>query len=257
MQNKYAIALVALLTEAYLIRREGLRGGATDEEVFASMPGDEIIPHPMVETTHAITIHAPASDIWPWLAQMGYYRAGWYSDPRTFKSLGEIANWVLNTFLTDEERARGPRRKKPSADHILPQYQKLHVGDMIEDGPPGTACFTVKGLEADHFLALYSNTHVRYMFPASLRSNPKLEVSGDFTWVFALNKIDEFTTRLILRTRANFGPKWFRQLTIPLILTMESVVPHRMLLNIKERVERAARPSPEETKTGEKAMALN
>ena len=65
-----------------LIRREGLRGDATDEEVFASLPGDDLIPHPMIETTHAITIRVPAAEIWPWLVQMGNYRAGWYADPR-------------------------------------------------------------------------------------------------------------------------------------------------------------------------------
>jgi hypothetical protein len=33
-----------------------------------------------LDSTHAITIHAPAEQIWPWLAQMGYEgRAGTYS----------------------------------------------------------------------------------------------------------------------------------------------------------------------------------
>jgi hypothetical protein len=256
MQKKYAVALFAILSEAYLIRRQGLRGGATDDEVFAALPGDEIVPHPMVETTHAITIHAPAADIWPWLVQMGYYRAGWYADPRWIDWWDELSERVLRALLTGEERGRASRRKTPSANHILPEFQNLHVGDVIDDGPPGTACFSVKGVEPDHFLALYSNTHIRYLLPASLRNNPRLGIFGSFTWVFALNKLDEQTTRLILRTRANYGPKWFRLLTMPLILAMEAVVPRRMLLNIKERVERAAQPSPEEVKTGDEAVAL-
>ena len=37
MQKKYAVALFAILSEAYLIRRQGLRGGATDDEVFAAV----------------------------------------------------------------------------------------------------------------------------------------------------------------------------------------------------------------------------
>lgn len=250
MHKKYAVALLAMLTEAYLIRREGLRGGATDEEVFACMPGDDIIPHPMVETTHAITIRAPANEIWPWLVQMGYYRAGWYADPRLMGWWDEMAERVLRAFLTGEERGRAPRRKTPSADHILPQFQDLQVGDVIEDGPPGTAYFTVKGLEADHFLALYSTTHLRYLLPASLRNNPRLGIFGDFTWVFALKRSDEHTTRLILRTRANYGPKWFRLLSMPLLLAMEAVMPHRTLLNIKERVAHAGKAGLEERKTG-------
>jgi hypothetical protein len=95
------------------------------------------------------------------------------------------------------------------------------------------------------------------LLPASLRNNPRLGIFGSFTWVFVLNQRDEHTTRLILRTRANYGPKWFRLLTMPLILMMEALVPRRMLLNIKERGERAAQPSPEEAKTGDEAVALH
>jgi hypothetical protein len=48
-----------------------MRWGATDEEVHKPLPGDEIVPHPMLETTHAVTIDAYAEEIWPWLVQMG------------------------------------------------------------------------------------------------------------------------------------------------------------------------------------------
>ena len=68
-----------LLTSAGLyciIKRLGKRGGATDTEVYASLPGDNVIPHPMVETTHAITIQAPAKTIWKWLIQAGYRGSG-------------------------------------------------------------------------------------------------------------------------------------------------------------------------------------
>jgi hypothetical protein len=58
-----------------------MRWGATDEEVHKPLLGDEIGPHPTVATTHALTLHASASEVWPWLVQMGYYRAGWYTDP--------------------------------------------------------------------------------------------------------------------------------------------------------------------------------
>jgi hypothetical protein len=54
--------------------------GATGDEVHRSLEDDDLVPHPMVETTHAITIHAPAAAIWPWLVQMGYHRAGLYTD---------------------------------------------------------------------------------------------------------------------------------------------------------------------------------
>jgi hypothetical protein len=54
------------------------RWGATDEEVGRTMPGDDLIPD-AASTTRAITIAAPAEQVWPWLVQLGYGRGGWYS----------------------------------------------------------------------------------------------------------------------------------------------------------------------------------
>ena len=54
------------------------RWGATDDEVHRTMPGDGLIPD-AASTTRAITIAAPAEQVWPWLVQLGYGRGGWYS----------------------------------------------------------------------------------------------------------------------------------------------------------------------------------
>ena len=58
----------------------GTRWGATDAEVDANLPGDDVIPHPNFETTHAVSVAAPPATIWPWIAQGGYGRGGWYSE---------------------------------------------------------------------------------------------------------------------------------------------------------------------------------
>ena len=70
------IAAWALLT-ALLPRMNGW--GATDAELARTLPGDELVPQPRIETTRAITINASPAEVWPWLAQIGYHRAGWYS----------------------------------------------------------------------------------------------------------------------------------------------------------------------------------
>jgi hypothetical protein len=82
------------------------RWGATDEEVRRAMPGDDLIPD-AASTSRAITIAAPPEQVWPWLAQLGYGRAGWYS-----------YDWIDNDA-------------QPSADRILPELQQLQVGDQI------------------------------------------------------------------------------------------------------------------------------
>ena len=82
------------------------RWGATDEEVRRPMPGDDLLPD-ATSTTRAITITAPPEQVWPWLAQLGYGRGGWYS-----------YDWIDNDG-------------RPSADRILPELQQLQVGDQI------------------------------------------------------------------------------------------------------------------------------
>ena len=82
------------------------RWGATDEEVGRAMPGDDLIPD-AASTTRAISIAAPAEQVWPWLAQLGYGRAGWYS-----------YDWIDNDG-------------QPSADRIIPELQQLQVGEQI------------------------------------------------------------------------------------------------------------------------------
>ena len=234
MKKHYCIGLLAVASEVALIWYQGHQRGATDEEVTASLPGDEIVPHPMLETTHAITIHASAAEIWPWLVQIGYDRAGWYTDPSWWDG------WIdplLRAELSREERARAPRRTAASADHSVPEWQEVQVGDLLLDGPAGTAFFTVKGLERNRFRALYSNSHVRSILPAALRDNPKVGVSGEFSWTFILHERADGNTRLVLRTRANYGPTWFRIVTLLPFLLMEVFTPYKMLSSIKQQVE--------------------
>jgi hypothetical protein len=54
------------------VQRLARRGGVTAAEADAPLPGDEVLPHPMIEWTRGISIDRTAADIWPWLMQMGY-----------------------------------------------------------------------------------------------------------------------------------------------------------------------------------------
>lgn len=109
------------------IRPWHLRWGATDEEVERPMPGDDQVPHPMLESTRAITIGASAAEIWPWLIQMGYRRAGWYS----YDILDNEGNHV---------------------DRIIPELQQLEVGDVMKTDAEGG--FTVAAIEPNRSLVL-------------------------------------------------------------------------------------------------------
>lgn len=99
----------ATLLSAYLlaVRPRQLRWGATDEEIERPMPGDEIVQRPGFNATRAITIEAPPEEVWPWIVQIGFGRAGWYT-----------YDWIDNLG-------------RPSADSVVPELQHLEVGDLI------------------------------------------------------------------------------------------------------------------------------
>jgi hypothetical protein len=121
------LAAAAVSVAAYLglIRPWQVRWGATDGEVGRPMPGDDILGPGAGSTTRAVTIGVPADQVWPWLAQIGYGRAGWYS-----------YDWLDN----DGQR---------SARQIRPQWQQLRAGDRILM-MPGSG-FDVVGVEAGHW----------------------------------------------------------------------------------------------------------
>ena len=74
-----ALGAGAALAASAVLRRAANHTGATAAEARAAMAGDDLVPHPMVEWTRGSTIDAAPHEIWPWLVQMGYGRAGWYT----------------------------------------------------------------------------------------------------------------------------------------------------------------------------------
>ena len=86
------VNLVGGITTLYLmvIRPWHLKWGATDEEVNRALPGDDLISNPKINATHAITIAAPIDEVWPWIAQIGQGRGGFYSYEAIENALGEL-----------------------------------------------------------------------------------------------------------------------------------------------------------------------
>jgi len=203
--------------------------GSSAAERDQPLPGDELIPHPHTQTTHAVTIQAAPATIWPWLLQMGYQRGGWYIDAWWDRWLNENF-WPR--FVPPEARAE----HWPSPEHILPQWQGLGIGDTVPDGPPGTAFYTVTALDPFDALVLFSTTHVQYMTPPFLRDT-SLAASGDFSWAFVLQEVNGRDTRLLLRMRATAKPSLLRLLNSPLIVMADYAYTRQMLLGIKRRAE--------------------
>ncbi len=203
-----AAAIAASIVTSPLLRPWYRKWGASDAEVGMSLPGDELVPDPRLESTRAITIQAPASVIWPWLVQMGQGRGGLYSYQRLENLIGcDIHN----------------------ADRIISEHQNLKVGDRVRLTPQDNPSFDVATIVPDSTLIL------RGEIP-----NPQGKPTT-WIWIFYLNPIQEGTTRLILRSRLDYASSFgntlmWRVFTDPIAFNME----RQMLQGIKARVEASA-----------------
>jgi hypothetical protein len=91
------------------VRRRILNWGATAAEADARLPGDELLERPDGVSTRAITIEAPPSAVWPWIAQMGPSpRGGAYT-----------YDWIENLLGLNMH----------SGDLVMPEFQRPEVGD--------------------------------------------------------------------------------------------------------------------------------
>ena len=106
-----ALILIVFVAFFYSVYRPWqLSWGATADEVVRPMVGDGLVKNPTFNATRAVTVNAAAERIWPWIVQMGYKRAGFYS-------------WDI----LDNDGI-------PSAEEILPEYQNLKIGDSLPLG---------------------------------------------------------------------------------------------------------------------------
>ena len=165
-----------------------LRRGAANANLQRSLPGDELVPSSKTGYTQAITISAPKSEVWRWLVQIGYKRAGWYTYDFLHRLVG-IAGCV------DDERR--------SAKRIIPELQDLKVGDVVEIAP-GMG-YVVTGLEPEQALILHMRVDTG-TWQSSASSDPLPEKYLSSSWVWFLEETDERTTRLIVRVRGDYSP---------------------------------------------------
>jgi hypothetical protein len=203
----------AALSEAALIAL-GRAYGSTRAERARSLPGDDIVSHPSIVTDHATTIDTAPADVWPWLVQMGWGRAGWYT-PR----------WVDLLLFP----ANGP-----SAQRIDPDLQNLEIGDFVPDGAPETECgFYVEALEPERALVLHSTSHL----PRSWRNRVQL----DWSWAFVLTPLDDGQrTRYHFRSRWTTSPWWLTAGGWLGIVPADFYMSRGMLRGVRERAEATA-----------------
>jgi hypothetical protein len=194
-----------IVAAAALLRRHYFRWGATDIELNLVLPGDELLPTANLTATRAITIRAAAEQVWPWIAQIGQGRGGFY----TYDFLENLVNCDIH-----------------SADRIHPEWQHVVVGSTVKLAPE--VPLAVAAVEPGRFVVL------RGGIPMGPIPTPY-----DCTWAFVVCSVPDGTTRLVSRERYRYTRRWAPLIVQPAELVSCLMSPH-MLIGIKKRVEQLA-----------------
>ncbi len=194
-------------TYAAVGRRRQLHWGASAAEVAHSLPGDEQVPAAGLVATRAITVQAPAERVWPWIAQLGQGRGGFYS----YDALENLVGCDIH-----------------SAEHIEPAWQHPQVGDPFRLHPE--VALEVVEVDPGHALV------VRGAVPAGgTEGTPPY----DFSWAFVVRDDGPATSRLVVRERYRYTEWWAPALVEP-VAVVSFVMTRKMLHGIRERAERPA-----------------
>ncbi len=203
----FAVLTVLLLVAIVYLgvcRPYQLHLGATAAEIERPMPGDELNPDPSFLATRAITIAGSPEDIWPWLLQMGYGRAGYYG----------------YDLLENAGSPEGLR----SADEILPQFQNFVVGDEVP----------ISAVVSMTFHTIEPNRHLIWL-------GDDVPHPGAFTW--ALYPVDGEHTRLVSRIRWSYDLTSARNLALQLFTEFaDHIAIRKILQGVKQRVEQDIEP---------------
>lgn len=197
---------------ALFLRPRMLRWGATGEEVRQPYPGSDLIPGGTRGATMAVTIEATPAAVWPWLVQMGYDRAGYYS-------------WDMLDNLA-----------RPSADRIHPEWQQLSIGDRLT-AMGSDAGWTVAVLEPERFLGLRASYDLsgRQFDPAG----PRPRFYTDSLWGLWLKELPGGRTRLVVSGYWAFRPRWLQPIVSFVFLEPAHwIMQMRQFANLKRYAER-------------------
>jgi hypothetical protein len=196
-----------------------LRPRASYAERAMSLDGDTLVREPDWIADFTAVIGATADEVWPWLAQMGYGRGGFYGWYR--HDNGGVA----------------------SADVIVPALQRIAVGDIIPDGPNAKAGFgvwRVMSLMPERALVLFSR---RNPWTGHEVGRGEAESCVECSWAFALTPLEGGKTRLHVRVRAALrgtaSNRVFARIAHVFLGVGDSVMENTMLDGIKVRAEAA------------------
>jgi hypothetical protein len=176
-----ALSGLPLFATAPLYRHWHLRWGATDEEVRGPMPGDDLVPKASFNATRAITIDASPQLVWPWIVQMGYRRAGFYTYALLDNAGLESAERILEEYQPPKIGDWMPMAKKVNETTAFKVRAFAMPEWLLWEKPDSTGAWRLVALEGGR-TRLVARLKVRYAWetPASALLSLVLLEFGDF-----------------------------------------------------------------------------
>jgi uncharacterized protein YndB with AHSA1/START domain len=171
--------------------------GSTPDEIASALPGDELCLGARMVATRSISLAAPPERVFPWLRQMGFGRAGWYS----------------YDFLDNLGR--------PSARSVVDEWQHVSAGDTMPGGPVE---FEATIVDPPHSLVL------------RLRAEGRIGRRIDFTLAYDLRP-GARGTRLVTRARARIDIPGGTLLERLILEPGDGIMVRKQLLGLARRVE--------------------
>ncbi|MBW2376720.1 MAG: hypothetical protein JRF55_12140 [Deltaproteobacteria bacterium] len=191
------------------VGRKRLHWGTREAEATDPLPGDELVPDPKWSYTLGTDVAAPPEAVWPWIAQIGQRRGGFYSY-QTLENL--VGCRIRNTT------------------EILPEYQHPEVGEKVYLHPTAPP-LRIEIVDPPHALVLFGS-------PADVAAEQSWGVT---TWQFIVRPGSVGKSRLLTRGRNDFSPGWATRLAFGRfpIEPIDFVMSRKMLLEIKRLAETA------------------
>ncbi len=191
------------------------RWGLTKAEAQRELPGDSLVKEPKSVFSHGIEIDAPASFVWPWVAQMGKDRAGFYS----YEALENLTGLQIY-----------------NAETILEEHQHPRKGDIIPFGPKNG--YPIAIYEEGRALVIENcdDLDAKTIYdPLEGRPENFLHIS----WLWYVEPLDNDRSRFISRNRVDFKNSFANHLKMnilaePVVFAMD----RKMCIGIKKRAER-------------------
>jgi hypothetical protein len=212
----FAIVLIVAIAGFAIVIQAAVTWGATPTEASRRLPGDDLIADSLVNWDNAITIHAPIEQVWPWVAQLGDTRAGYYS--YTFIEKGVML--AIGTSGAELNRYYN------NADRIHPDWQNPAIGQgMIIDA------LKIHSYEPNHYLLANTNDGSGFVW----------------NWGWYLEAIDAQTTRLQVRSRLQVPPAARSPFITVVFSAGGFIMEQNMIQGIAQRAEGAGEPANVET----------